>query len=112
MSYIEYWEGDPYLFWAYRICAFNKQKQAEDFANYCSWLSGLYVYNAVNTVHYNLNKKQSDPHESYVSEPINFEKIVKQKKIDNRRQILESQIKSQLSKFVNKVDKGEKVSDV
>ena len=47
----EFWYEDPNLLWIYRTCFVKEEiRKAElesDLINYQSWLTGMYVFNAI-----------------------------------------------------------------
>ena len=93
MSYEQFWKDKPELYWAYQTAFFNKVKFEQEIENNISWLRGLYVYKAFNTVEYNVNKRQNDPQENYYEKPIDFN-IHKDVKIKTEQEKFEDRMKA------------------
>lgn len=68
MSYDQFWRGDPELVIYYRKADELRQKRA----NQEAWLNGLYVYDALATTVYNMNRKKNQKQKSYMAQPIDF----------------------------------------
>lgn len=115
MSYDEYWYGEAELFWAYRQAYLNKVEQDIEFANYKSWLSGLYNFIAYGTVESNMNRKEGEEPISYIEKPIDFteqarlEAQQKKEEEEKLRKIqAEVQLKNLLSKYKKKIEEKKK----
>jgi hypothetical protein len=72
MSYDEFWNKDPQLFFSYRFSYMEKLKETEYKENYIAWLNGVYNYQAFQTVLFNAFKGKEEQPQSYLSKPIDF----------------------------------------
>ena len=97
MSNKEFWNDEPELLWAYRKSYMGKLEFENEKMNIQCWLEGLYVYGAVNTVMYNMFKKDNQPSKNYMENPIDIhkkhktpEEIVKEEQLKLEEQIKES----------------------
>lgn len=101
MSYDEFWNKDPQLFYSYRFSFIEKQrlKRMED--NFNAWLCGFYNVDAFSTTLYNAFRKESKKPKNYMLKPIDFEEMEKpieeeetqQKTIHNKWGTLKSRLK-------------------
>lgn len=73
MSYKEFWEEDPEIFWAYHFYFYEKQKLDTERTNVSAWLNGLYVYNAVSVSLSNAFKKAGEKADTYIGQPIDLQ---------------------------------------
>lgn len=103
MSIDDYWEcSDPTLFWAYRTSFNLREKRQQEIDNINAWLSGMYIFDAVNKVIFNsfCRNNENEPTENYLEEPINFKDIEgQQKRLQAKKQriALENRIKAMTS---------------
>jgi len=108
----DFWENsDPTMFWAYRTSFILRQKERGEYDNYISWLSGLYIHNAINSNLYNYfaRKTNEEPME-YVKEPFDITGE-KQKKRDlemEKKVALENKIKAMLTNTRAKINQTKK----
>lgn len=72
MSYDEFWNKDPQLFYSYRFAYIEKLNISKQKTNYESWLNGLYNFRAFETVLYNAFKGKEELPQPYMSQPIDF----------------------------------------
>lgn len=89
MSTREFWNEEPKLLWTYRKMYMDKIKLQSELANQQAWLEGLYFYDALSVSLYNFSRKETQPIQSYMKEPINFNKKPKSQKEIEREQQLE-----------------------
>lgn len=108
MSYEQYWFQEPELYWAYQVAYKNNLKLTQEMENEISWLRGLYVWKAFNTVQYNMNKRETDPLDYYFDKPIDFEAEQLKQTEDNRKLELENRIKAMLFSKKKILDKSKK----
>lgn len=86
----------------------DKMKLQSELANKQAWLEGLYFYDALSVSLYNyFGRKETQPAQSYMEEPIDFNKKPKsQKEIEREQQLeMEARIKernSQIKAMLNK----------
>lgn len=107
MSYKEFWEEDPEIFWAYRFFYFKKQELENEKINYTAWLNGLYVYSAVSVSLSNAFKSKGSLGDNYLEQPINLfgakkedeEKIKRENKIAQELKIKNRAL--QIEKILN-----------
>lgn len=72
----------------------DKMKIQSELANQQAWLEGLYFYNALSVSLYNyFGKKETQPSQSYMEEPIDFNKKPKSKEEIEKEQQLEMEAK-------------------
>ncbi len=93
MSYKEFWEEDPEIFWAYRFFYYSKQKEEAERINFSAWLNGLYVYNAVAISLHNSFRDKKDNVENYLEKPIDLfgAEADKEKEIKKENKTIEEQ---------------------
>lgn len=72
MSYDEFWNKDPELFFSYRFSFMKKVEIDQEKINYQAWLNGLYNYVAHATALSNAFGGNSRQRVDYLHEPINF----------------------------------------
>lgn len=73
MSNKEFWEDAPDLLWAYRKSYMEKLKIQSEYSNYCAWLNGLYVFDALSKGIYNsFGRKKGQPVMNYIEKPYDF----------------------------------------
>ena len=84
MSSSEYWNENPYLAVSYR----EAHKLKDKIKNNDAWWQGLYVYKAVETVHYNLNKKKGAAEQHYPDKPFDLE-AEPEKPEDQKQKVIE-----------------------
>lgn len=103
MSNKEFWEEEPELLWAYRKSYMGKLELENEKMNTQCWLEGLYIYDAISTVAYNICKKESQPAKNYMESPIDIHKKPKTpEEIQKEEQLkLEEQIKESLRRTKN-----------
>ena len=72
MSYDEFWNKDPELFFSYRFSYLKGLKIKREEMNYSSWLNGLYNYRAYAVALHNAFDGKNNPME-YFKKPIDFD---------------------------------------
>lgn len=72
MSYDEFWNKDPQLFYSYRFAYLENLEIAKQKENYVAWLNGVYNYKGVETVMYNAFKGKEERPQTYLSHPIDW----------------------------------------
>jgi len=108
MSIKEFWEEEPDLLWTYRKSYMDKIQLNEDLSNHNAWLNGLYVFNAVSVALYNMfGRKNGQPAQNYIQEPINFNKTEKQKAKEEQNKN-EEQVKEALNRMKNALNNKKK----
>ena len=90
MSVQEYWESDPYLFWAYRIAYIDKMEYEYEFANYKEWLNGLYNLKALEVIN-------STEKVEYFDMPIDFKGMRQEEDRKRKQEKLENQMRAYLA---------------
>lgn len=96
MSNKEFWEEEPELLWAYRKSYMDKIEINKEINNNNAWLTGLYVFDAINKSLYNsFGRKETQSAISYIEKPYDFNEKPKSKEEIEREEILkvEEQIK-------------------
>jgi hypothetical protein len=81
MSFDDYWTGDIRLALIYR----EKHYLDIEARNQEMWMQGLYVYDAVATVHYNLNREKR-PARNYMEKPMRITPMTEEEEEAERRQ--------------------------
>lgn len=77
----------------------DKMELNSELANYNAWLSGLYVFDAINVNLYNyFARKEGQPSKNYIEEPYNFNKTKEQLQ-QEKREKQEEEIKNALTKM-------------
>ena len=102
MTYKEFWEEDPEMFWAYCFYFYKKQRIDLDDANFKAWLNGLYVYNAVATSLANSFRGKNDKSIEYLGQPLELDLCGKEKtKEENKQELsaLDLSIKARAEKM-------------
>lgn len=100
----EFWYGDPTTFLsyveAYKIRLQREEEIQSNLIDYQSWLTGLYVQQAVGVVMQNAFSKGKKS--KYLSEPISF--THKREKEEQRKQDQESRLMAQFAGFKRLAD--------
>ena len=111
MSNKEFWEEEPSLFWAYRKSYMDKIKFENEMMNMKCWLNGVYVYEAISTVAYNILKKESQPVKNYMDCPIDIYAKTKsdEEKLKEEQLKIEEQIKESLKRGKRALNNNRKV---
>jgi len=81
MTQEEFWTGNPHLAESYRKAYDIMQEKR----NHEMWWQGFYIYEAVSTVHYNLNRKKSEQPAKYPTEPHRIKPISKEEQAETER---------------------------
>lgn len=108
MSYKEFWEDDPEIFWAYRFLYYKKQEEDLNKSNFNAWLNGLYVYNAISVSLSNAFKEKNKEADNYVKEPIDLfgaRKKDEQEIINKKRMAEQQKIKERALQIENMLNK-------
>ena len=100
MSTTEFWEGEPRLLNTYRISFENQQKKNDELA----WLTGYYVYVAVQVNLYNSFKGSAEPARTYPDKP-----IYASAEILDEQERQKEQIRQREDKIKNRLKKSKKV---
>lgn len=87
MSYEEFWNKDPQLFYSYRFAYIEKIDIERNRSNYEAWLEGLYNFRAFNTVLYNAFKRKEERPQSYLTKPIDFNEKPETKEVKENKEI-------------------------
>lgn len=77
MSYDEFWNKDPELFFSYRFSYSKKVKIKEEEINFGSWLTGLYNYKAYAVALHNAFDGKNAPL-TYFEKPIDLNEDIKE----------------------------------
>ena len=73
MSEEQYWEGPPRLVKTYRkLYELQLEKKNQE-----AWWQGYYFYKALDTIAFNLTRKQTQPSSSYPKEPLRIKPYTK-----------------------------------
>jgi hypothetical protein len=95
----EFWHGDPRRFLsyveAYKTRLTREEEMKSRMVDYQSWLTGLYVYNAVGVVMQNAFSKGKKS--KYLKEPISFTHT--REEVEKRRQDEDEQLRSVFEGF-------------
>lgn len=81
MTFQQYWEDDPAMFWAYRQSYVLSREQEMDRMNMESWLSGLYIRTAV------VSAMSEDV--DYLKEPIDFREAARVENLTESEKLAE-----------------------
>lgn len=103
MSYDEFWNKDPQLYFSYRFSYMQKLELEKEERNQNAWLQGFYNTKAFNVVLYNAFKEKGQDPIMYFEKPIDFnelaltdeEKTTKAINIKNKWSSLKSQMKGE-----------------
>lgn len=102
VSFDEFWNGD-YTQLKYRIEA-NRLMLEE--RNREMWIQGMYVYDAVTTAMYNVNRGKK-PQKEYMDKPIRITKPSEEEKEAEAQKILE-QFKASLTAMTGRLERRER----
>lgn len=88
MTYEQYWLGEPSLVIAYREAHKLKVEQK----NQELWLQGLYVYNAVGVIAYNLFAGKGKTPQKYIEKPLELfpKKLTEEEIVEQRNKVIKS----------------------
>lgn len=103
MSYDEFWNKDPQLYFSYRFSFLKKQKLKREEENYNAWLYGLYNFKALSISLYNSFREKKDEPMLYFNKPLDFEemslsveeKTTKAQNVKNKWASLKSRMKGE-----------------
>ena len=103
MSYDEFWNKDPQLYFSYRFSFLKKQKLKREEENYNAWLYGLYNFKALSVSLYNSFREKKDEPMLYFNKPLDFEemslsveeKTTKAQNVKNKWASLKSRMKGE-----------------
>jgi len=109
MSYKEFWEEDPEIFWAYHFYYYKKQEIELEKINFNSWLNGLYIYNAVSVSLSNAFKTKGSQPDEYIGQPIELKP--KKEKLIEEKVSLDVQLKERAMKIKKMLEKKSGVVD-
>lgn len=105
MTVREFWKEDPDLLWAYRKSYMDKIELERNMANYKSWLSGLYVYDAVSkSIYNNFGRKNGAQTLSYIESPYDFNKTKEEIERENQLK-MEEEIRKRNQKIKELLNK-------
>lgn len=85
----------------------DKIKIQKELENQQAWLQGLYIFNAISVSLYNsFGRKETQPAQSYMESPIDFDHIKSKEEIEKERQLeMEERIRErsrQIQAMLNK----------
>lgn len=97
MTYDQFFNDDVYLVKYYINAEIlkNKKKNEE------MWLQGLYIYNALTVVNFNINKKKHEKQMNYPSKPYDLRNEDIQKSKELRKKEEQAKAEVWLNNFVN-----------
>lgn len=103
MSYDEFWNEDPQLYFSYRFSYMQRMELEREKQNQYAWLQGFYNTKAFNVVLYNAFKEKNEQPIMYFEKPIDFnelaltdeEKTTKAINIKNKWGSLKSRMKGE-----------------
>lgn len=108
MTYKEFWEEDPDIFWAYHFYFYRKQEIDTERINFTAWLNGLYIYNAVSTAVSNSFRAKGSKANDYIGQPIDLQLNKKQetkKKTQDELSDLDLKIKDRAMQIKKMLEK-------
>ena len=109
MSYKEFWEDDPEIFWAYRFFYYKNQEQELEKINFSAWIYGLYSHYGVSLALANSFREKGKQPENYLEKPINLfgakENNKLEEEITNYKLIEEQKIKIRALQIENMLKK-------
>lgn len=95
----DFWDGEPWLFYSYMEAYKKRLEREEDMkskmVDYQSWLTGLYVNQAVGVVIQNAFSKGKKS--KYIKEPISFTHT--REKVEQKKKDEEAEVRRQFEAF-------------